>query len=177
MYKIGIIGHGPDRFSNLDKVRRSVGDTIDLLGTQYGRDQVVFNIKASIGTGIWAAEACMLRSYKFHLFLPYSLEKTCEHWYETQQEQMRHQYSNAYSLTICNPDNDTGEEPYHSLIADSNFVVCWWIGNRSGEVPKAIEHAMWNNTLALHAMDDLRLITDKDIKRHGKGRQGKTRTK
>jgi len=169
MYKIGIIGHGPERLDDPDKVQRLIGLTIELLGFQYGEDDVVFNIQGAIGVGLWAAEACIEQGFKYHLFLPYSVEETSKHWYYDQQQRLLNQYNNAYSLTICKPDELTGEDFVHkSLIDQSNFVVFFWQGMKQGKTANAVKHAFSVNKLALNAMQNLELITARDFKRKKK---------
>jgi len=169
MYKIGIIGHGPERFDDLQKVQRLVGNTIDLLGFQYGgEDDVVFNIKGSIGVGLWSAEECIDRDYRYHLFLPYSAKKTSKHWYDDQQRQLLNQYNRAYSLTICNPDRTGNVEAYEYLTDNSNFVVCFWNGIKQGKTANTIEYAIDNNKIVLNAMNDLKLVTKRDLIRKKK---------
>lgn len=165
MYKIGIIGHGPERLENPDKVRRLVGHTIDLLALQYGEEETVFNIRSSIGVGLWAAEECIDRDYKYHLFLPHPVEITSEHWYEDQQRTLLNQYTRAYSLTICNPDRKGNEEGYEHLIDNVNFVVCFWRGIKQGDTASAIRYALANNKLVLNAMNDLKLVTKRDLRK------------
>lgn len=168
MYKIGIIGHGPERLEDPDKVQRLVGYTIDLLALQYGEDEIVFNIRSSIGVGLWATEECIDRDYKYHLFLPYSVEKTSEHWYEDQQQTLLNQYQRAYSLTICNPDSHGSENEHKQLIDNVNFVVCFWRGIKQGETASAIRYALENNKLVVNAMNDLKLVTNLDFRKETK---------
>jgi len=165
MYKIGIIGSGPERFSDLAKVRRAVGYTIDHLGFQYG--DVVFNIRSNIGVGLWAGEECIDREYKYHLFLPYSLEKTAEHWYDDQRNMLVKQYGMAYSLTIAHPEQSNRvhdyDESYDILIDDSNFLVCFWSGVKQGEVFDTIKCALKHNKIVVNGLDDFKLMTNKDL--------------
>ena len=169
MYKIGVVGSGPDRFGEPEAVQRTIGSTIDLLLAQYGQEEAVFGIEAAIGVGLWAGQVCMLRESKYHLYLPYTLEKTSEHWFPEQQEMLRAQYTNMYSLTICNK-----ELVHESLVDSSNFIVCFWAGNKNGKTFRAIKHALKKNKIVLDAFNDLKLITNADLRKNGHGR--KTRT-
>lgn len=165
MYKIGIIGSGPERFSDPDAPRRIIHTVVDILGFQYGKDETVFNVKGNIGVGMWAVESCMELDYKYHLFLPFSLEKTCMHWYEDQREQLRRQFDHAYSITISHPDLVQDDNTYHHLVDVSNFIVCFWAGNKNGQIFSAIQHAFKKNKIVLNGLNELKLITNKDISR------------
>jgi len=166
MYKICIMGSGPERFSDHAKVRRVIGQTIDHLGYQY--QDVVFHVRGEIGTGLWAAQECLEQGYRYHLFLPYGPAETCKHWYDDQQKDLIEQYNNAYSLTICKPqdDGDGGESESHKRpIDDANFVVCFWHGEKAGETADAIRYAFSRNKIVLDGFNDLRLITNKDLRK------------
>jgi len=168
MYKIGIIGSGPERFSDQGKVRRVIGQTIDLLALQYGEDEVMFNIRSDIGVGLWAAEECIDRDYKYHLFLPYSLEKTSEHWYDDQKRMLANQYIRAHSLTISQPtlESEHKDESHDMLIDDSNFLVCFWSGAKQGAVFDTIKTALEHNRMVLDGFNELKLITNKDLRKN-----------
>jgi len=162
MNKIGIIGHGPDRFSDCDKIKRGIENTLDLLNAQYSNN-VVFNIKADIGIGLWAGEACLRKEYKYNLYLPFSLEKSGEFWYEDQKNLLESLYGSANAITICNQSQTQAVDPVFQLIEHSNFIVCWWIGNKSGPIPDAINYSLSNNIMVLHALENLRMITGQDL--------------
>lgn len=168
MYKIGIIGSGPERLGNHKEVRRSIGRLIDHLSVQYGEDDVVFNINGDIGVGLWSAWACVDQDYRYHLFLPYSIEKTIIHWYDDQKISMREYYGHAHSLTICHQDSSCEDESYNQLIDASNFVVCFWAGNKQGKVFDAIKHALATNKIVLDGFNDLRLMTNHDVRKNRK---------
>jgi hypothetical protein len=170
MYKIGIIGSGPERFTigHMD-VRRVIGNIINTLAIQYGNDDIVFNIKSDIGVGLWASEECVNRGYKYHLFLPRSLEKTSEHWYDDQKQMLVNQYNSAYSLTISSPSSkfNYDDESYDQLIFDSNFLVCFW-SRACDSVRDVIKKAIKHNVMVLDGLNDLKLVTKEDLinKRH-----------
>ena len=167
MYKIGIIGHGPEYFgADSEKIKRAIRDTINLLGFQYGNNDVIFNVAGEIGVGIWSLNQLYEYKFKYHLYLPYSIENTCEHWYEEQKETLRRASSKAYSITCCYPGLEIkkSENNYYNFLVDnSNFVICFWIGKRQGKTYNAIRYSLENNKLILNGLNDLKLITNKDI--------------
>jgi len=166
MYKIGIIGHSPEHFGAEEAyVRRVLGRTIDSLGFQYGESDVVFNIVGDIGVGLWSAEECLDREYKFHLFLPYPVEETSQHWYDSQKDHLRKCYGRAFSITTCYQDTSWTDRSYELLVDDSNFIVCFWTGRGDGKTYDAIKYALHKNKLALSGFDDLKLVTNEILKR------------
>lgn len=159
MYKIGILGNGPERFNDPEKIKRSIDWAFDLLSFQYNKDTTIFNIRGNIGVGLWSAEVCEKYQYKYHLFLPYSIEATSEQWYDQQKIDINEYYRKASSITICNNLENTNKY----LIDDSNFVVCFWAGNKGGGTYRSIKYAMDHNKILVNGMHDLRLITNKDL--------------
>ncbi len=165
MYKIGVIGHSPEHFSDRRSVQQAVGKLIDSLGLQYGESEVVFNIAGETGVGLWAARESLDRVYRYHLFLPYSLEDTCQHWYDEQKSELDMSFKHAYSLTTCYQDTKWDDKSYELLIDDSNFIVCFWIGRKQGKTYDAIKYALSTNKLALNGLDGLKLITNADMRK------------
>jgi hypothetical protein len=162
MYKIGITGHSPEHYSDSEHVMSSIEQTIDLLGFQYG-ENTIFNILGETGAGLWAADIARNKNFKYHLFLPYSFEQTCEHWYDEQKNVLLKCCNRAFSITTCYSDNSHENDSYKFLIEDSNFIICYWIGKKQGKTFDAIKYSLKNNKLALNGLDDLKLLTNTDI--------------
>ena len=166
MYNIGIIGHSPEHFKqDHETIRRAVGHTIDLLVNQYGEDEIVFNIIGDIGVGLWAALHCLNEGYKYHLFLQYPEKDTSQHWYSDQANDLRMCYDGCFALSIGSPVPDAEEKKeYHTLVDISNFIICFWIGKKQGKTFDIIKHAIEVGRPVLHGFDNLRLITNADIR-------------
>jgi len=175
MYKIAIIGHSPENLtiSSEEKMRSSIKEMIDTLFHQYGSD-VIFNIVGKVGVGLWAAEECLpkftdyMSYYKYHLFLPFPQEITSEDWLDEQKLLLQKCCSGARAITICNSTkniSENGHSAYKEAINDSNFVVFFWTGARQGDTFDSIKYALANNKMSINALKDLKLITNKDIKK------------
>ncbi|MFA5023363.1 MAG: SLOG family protein [Patescibacteria group bacterium] len=167
MYKIGIIGHSPENFSipSKETVKNMINDTISLLASQYNTD-VIFNIIGEIGVGLWAVEEVLniKGAHKYHIYLPFTQEITSEDWYDEQKELLKKGCDNARSITICNSKKTPqDEQPYRPLIQDSNFIIYFWNGKKQGKTFDAIKYALETNKMALNALNDLKLITNKNI--------------
>jgi uncharacterized phage-like protein YoqJ len=159
MYKIGIIGNGPERFNDQAKIKRSIDWALDLLSFQYNKDTTIYNIRGNIGVGMWTAESCKKYQQKYHLFLPFSPEITSEQWFDEQKEELLNHYRDANSITICNDLENINK----CLIDASNFIVCFWVGNKCGGTYDAIHYAMKNNKILVDGLNDFRLITSKSL--------------
>ena len=174
MYRIGIIGHGPEHFADVESTRRTVRDTIDLLRHHYGTDndeKLIFNVAGNIGVGQWAAEKCLEDGDRYHLFLPFQPEIVAEHWYNEQQQALFEHYKYARGLSICSPKPPVSSEEYdiqcgysYEDLADaSNFIVAFWVGKKQGKVYNAIKYAQINSQkLVLDGLNELKLIFIKE---------------
>jgi len=172
MYKIGIMGHSPEYFSlPEDKIRDLLRETIGLLVYQY--KDVIFNIDADIGAGLWAADECLHSGGVFdgpvyyHLFLPYPLEITSEDWYDDQKELLKNCCNHAHSITICEAGKPASissvYQPGCEIVQDSNFTIFYWNGMKQGHTFQAIKHALESNKVAINGLDDLKLITSQHL--------------
>ena len=166
MYKIGIIGHSPEHFSDQGSIKVRLNNTLDLLRFQYG-DSVIFNLAGEIGIGLWAAEMCMNKetSYYYHLYLSKVPEETSEEWYQDQKDLLKECYNHAHAMTICGNKNENGPFTYKNLIDSSSFVICFWVGKHQGRTYEAIKHALSTNKMVLNGLDELKLITNQDLKK------------
>lgn len=168
MYKIGIIGHSPEHFAgDVDKTRRTVENAIGLLGYQYGKDNVLFNLAGDIGIGIWSAKIAIKNDYRVHLFLPYPLEETYIHWYESQKQDLIDCYKKAHAITTCcgGSSLDFPDTSYTHIVDMSSFTIAYWIGKKQGKTYEAIKYALKENKLILDGFNELELITNANIKK------------
>jgi hypothetical protein len=163
MYRIGIIGHGPEVFSD-DEYQAVVKRIIVLLSNQYSED-LIFNIGSEIGVEHIAMEQCLKHNCHYHLFLPAQLDNVGKFWYERQQIDLRKYFEKARGVTISMKEmtSEAEKENYKQLIDHSNFLVCFWIGKKQGRTADAIRYALSTNKLTLNGLNDLRLITNYDF--------------
>ncbi len=167
MYKIGIIGHEPDRWGAEEHVRAAVHKTIDLLTYQYADvdTEMVFHISGNIGVGHVALEYCVSAGTKYHLHLPASVDNTAEHWFGAQKEDLVRYFNHASGITIANCSNagSSVEDSYKNIVDASGMLVCFWRHIRQGHTANAIKYAFGKDKLVLSGLEDLRLITKKDF--------------
>jgi hypothetical protein len=171
MYKVGIIGHSPEHFSLLSEndIKKVLRKTIEVLDFQYGTDLII-NTVGDIGIGLWAAEECIdivkdcNKALHYHIFLPYVQEITCEYWYPFQQDLLKKCCERAYSITTCEEKRGNDHARY-DLVKDSNFIVCYWTGKKQGKTFDAIKQALQCNKIVLDGFNELKLITNNNIKK------------
>lgn len=168
MYRIGIIGHGPEVFSD-NEYQTTIKRTINLLANQYSED-LIFNIGSEIGVEHTAMEVCLRHEFHYHLFLPAQLESVGRFWYERQQLDLEKYFKKARGVTISMKEMtaEAEVESYKQLIDHSNFLVCFWIGKKQGRTADAIRYALSTNKLTLNGLNELRLITNYDFTKRKK---------
>lgn len=166
MYRIGIIGNSPEYFSNPSSVKDNLERVLDLVRFQYG-EELVFNLAGDIGVGEWAADVCLKKKYRYHLFLPYPVKEMEVLWYPEQLKAVQNHFKTAWATTISFPDFVPGEqrecENYHNLVDSSAFVICFWNGMRQGNTADAIRYSLSQHKLVVNGLNDLKLVTSEDI--------------
>lgn len=164
MYKIGILGHGPEQFSDKEAVQASIHRTLTLLSWQYPKD-MVFAVGSEIGVEHWAIEQCLAEGFKYHIYLPSSPIHVSEHWYTEQQQNLERYFKKAdcVSIAMREMNHEADQESYKQLINGCNFLVAFWAGKKQGRTADAIRYALSVNKLTLNGLNDLKLITNNDF--------------
>jgi len=165
MYKIGILGHGPEQFSDHEAVRATIHRTLTLLSWQYPDNDMVFAIGSEIGVEHWAIEHCLSEGFKYHIHLPSSPNQVSEHWYKEQQLNLEKYFKKADCVSIAMREmtQEADEESYKQLINGCNFLVAFWMGKKQGRTADAIKYALATNKLTLNGLNDLKLVTNNDF--------------
>ena len=182
MYKIAIIGHRPEDIrGDWDTIHRAIKHVMDKLYAQYeyGKStMLMFNLIGERGVGQAAIDYCIemrettsTEGYKYHIFLPFMPDESSKHWYDEQKEFLNKAFNNADATTIAYPSLEYTDRLFvqlgaeRSAIDNANFVVAFWTGQRQGKTFEAIEYALMCNKLTLNGLNDLRMITNEDIRR------------
>ena len=181
MYKIGIIGHTFEEIDNLEKTTRLLYNTIELLnhqysGNEFGESNLILNLGAERGLELLAGEYCLEKKIRCHLFLPCKPEIFADDtWFDDQRNKFNKQFNNAFSATICSSASvkKVADEISRDklLVNDSNFVVYFWSGKKAGRVYESMIYALNTNKIVLSGTDNLKLITNDDLR---KGTKWKT---
>jgi hypothetical protein len=165
MYRVGIVGHHPDNLSDRDAVERKVDQVIDLISYQY--KDLVINAVGDIGVGLWAAEACLRRDIRFHIFLYDLPEIMSEGWYGHQQRSLSLCCNSAWATSIysTNLDRNLEIEAYKTMTDMSDFLICFWNGKKQGLTFSCIKYSLESSKITLNGLKDLQLITNEDTSR------------
>jgi hypothetical protein len=175
MYKVGIIGHTFEELDDLEKITRSMHNTIELLnhqygGSEFGESNLILNLGAERGLELLAGEYCLEKKIKYHLFLSNRPEIfTDDTWFDDQRNKFNKQFNNAFSATICSSSlvKKVADEIARDklLVNDSNFIVYFWSGKKTGRVYESMIYALNTNKIALNGTDNLKLITNDDLRK------------
>lgn len=166
MYRIGILGHSTDQFSEPESAKRLVEQTVDVISYQYGED-LVFNIAAEAGIGEWASKFCLDSHIKYHMFLPFPIDEMEGMLLDEQYKSLKRCFDYSWETTVsfsepadvltqCEANNKW-------LISDSDFIMYFWNGMKQGPLYDSIKHALKNNVLSINGMKDRKLITNEDL--------------
>ena len=165
MYRVGIIGHTPEHFSDREAAKRVVNQTLDLISYQYDEDLII-NLVGDIGVGDWSAEFCAERGLRYHLFLQCPIEDMKDIWFEDQFNSLNRHFIYAWATTISFPKYKSPEqmtENYKHIIDNSNFVIYFWNKMKQGTIYESIKYALTTNVLSINGLDERKLITNEDI--------------
>jgi hypothetical protein len=169
MYRIGIVGHRPEYVSDRDALKRTIDRTIDLISYQYGEDLVI-NVGGDIGTGHWALKSCVSRNIRYHLFLPCQADVFSGEWYDDQRVFLNECFKTSWAVTINSLEysSETEKKTYEHIVDMSDFIICFWNGMRQGPTFECIEYALKHNKLTINGSNDLKLITNDDMREKSK---------
>ena len=165
MYRIGIIGHAPENFSDVDATKRLVDQTLDLISYQYDED-LIMNLVCDIGVGDWSAEFCAEQGIRYHLFLQSPVEDMKDIWFDDQFNSLNRHFIYAWATTISFPRYESSEQMidnYKHIIDNSNFVIYFWNKMKQGNMYESIKYALNKNVLSINGLDERKLITNEDI--------------
>jgi hypothetical protein len=107
-------------------------------------------------------------------------EYTSINWYQEQKESLLDNFKYAHASTICWPtdtvdQNNSKRLLYEKmcdthLIDNSGLIIAFWENKHQGRTFNAIKYALEKNILTLNGLNELKLITDKNIRkvRHGR---------
>lgn len=165
IYRIGIIGHRQHRIWDKDDVRRLCFQTTLTLVDQYEPNPVRLNLTGAPSAGQWFGQACAEYGISYHLFLPCDSASYVAEWNEPHREEFGRQLGGCYGLTQIGREltKDTVCGAARALVDDSDFLVSFWEGNKSGLTYETIKYAVETSKLVLDGLEDLALITKKDL--------------
>lgn len=166
MHKIGIIGHKTENLQDPEFAEKELHRTLDIITFQY-KDDCAINLGGDRGIDLWAGNYCLEKYIKYHLFLPCLPNKFSEFWYDEQKNILNKQLEAARAVTICSSESNIEFERDVTLIDNSSFIICFWSGKKIGRTFEAIKYGLKANKIILDGFDELKLITNSNIKKEG----------
>lgn len=170
MIKIAITGHRPDAFLvshySDEWVKHIIENIISAFYREHKSD-LHFNLGGAIGVDQWVGDFCIENKIPFSLYLPFKPEVQSRYWSQEQKDNLSNQVNHASGLTIIEPmvyNISAYNKRNEKMIDDSDFVVAFWVGKRSGGTFNAIKYALKNSKFVLNAFDELKPIFTENLK-------------
>lgn len=165
MYRIGVVGHRPEYVPDIDAMVRIIDRSIDLVSYQYGEDLII-NVGGDIGVAQWALKSCTDRKIKYHLFLPCPTDIFSDSWYDDQKIFLDECFKKSWAVTINSAEYSfkSEKQTYEYIIDMSDFIICFWNGMKQGSTFDCITYALKVNKLTLNGFNDLKLVTNEDMR-------------
>jgi uncharacterized phage-like protein YoqJ len=169
---ISVAGHRPDTYllshSSFDTIIRIASDTAYILKEEF-KDDLKFNLGGAIGSDQWMGMACIEHNIKFDLYLPFPQEIQTKYWAEEQKLELDRQMKHASGITIIDPSGNYDKAKYQErnerMISDSNFVVAFWVGRKTGGTFNSISYALKQSKFVFNALDGLRPIFKENLRK------------
>ena len=166
MYKVGIIGHRAGTYHVEAEILQSrIKGVLEVLKYQYGNDLMI-NIgggSSEADTNALVGKTCRELGIKYSMFLisPISNDDVSI---------LLNNYRNASGVTIRSSEyiKEYDIEVSERLIDDSNFIICFWEGKKTGRTFDLIKYALKKSRIVLNGFDELKLLTNIDLKRRRK---------
>lgn len=167
MIKIGIIGHSPDSFSFKKRARASIDDAITIIQRQHAQEpELMFLVNADPGIGQWACDVLIEKDLPFEVYLTQLPDKAAQDWTDKQQETFFWQLKKARAIHILAEDNSSQSCIIRNkrLVSDCNWLLTFWIGKHQGNTFETMKYALDSNKMVYNGFDQLKLISNDDIK-------------
>jgi hypothetical protein len=167
MHSIGLIGHRSGNFHSNEEISKSkIVNVLEILSFQYGKD-LILNVDGETGVGHFAIQEARGLDIKYHIFLPGPVETVGKDWFDRQKQNLDLYFKNSYSTTIASSKCSAQSEKQrdHDLVDCSSFLICFWDGCRQGRTFDIIKYSLATNKLVLNGLDDLKMISNIDIKK------------
>lgn len=172
MIYIAVTGHRPDSFlvshySN-DMINKIVGDIVSAFKREH-KDELIFNLGGAIGIDQWVGAACIEQNIPYVLYLPFHPDVQSKFWKEDQKQELERQIKHASGIVIINPNISAPYEVYNyqkrneKMIDESNFVVAFWVGKKTGGTYNAIKYGLKRSKFVLNGLNELKPLFKEDL--------------
>jgi hypothetical protein len=171
MHNVGIIGHRAGNFHIDEKqLKAKIQEALEILSFQYG-DELCLNVDGETGVGFFVMRAANELNIKYHIFLPCPIEFVGRDWFDSQKQELGLYFKKAHSTTTISskPSAANEKDRDQCLVSCSSFLICFWEGCRQGRTFGAIKQALTTNKLVLNGLNELKLVSNMDLKKRRAG--------
>lgn len=154
--KIGVTGHRPSGFSNQEYVKNLIPQIVDWCSENHPNAE--FNLGGCVGADMWVAQACVEKKLPFNLHLPFPVEIQSKFWSLPADRDMLASHA-LLAHTVSIVGDSYKVQNYHirdrQIVDNSDFIICFWEGRRSGGTYNTIRYALKSGKRVLNAMSKL----------------------
>jgi hypothetical protein len=169
IYRVGLVGHTRSRFQTEEQRRAGLRTTILALVDQYEPNRVCFNINGFPGIGLMAGLVCKEFDADCHLFLPCPAANFMRSTNLADEKAYVFEdiLNSCFGLTQIGQEfaSTTVCEASQSLVDNSDFIVSFWEGQKTGLTFETIKYAVANSKMVLDGLRNLSMITKEQLGR------------
>lgn len=151
IYKIGITGHRPHKFSNIQLAQSRCQEIT--LEHAAKHTNIEFNLGGCIGADSWVAACCMQHSIPFNLFLPFPSQVQAKYWTAEEEAFLKAQIEKAQSVDIV--QTFYSKAAYHirdrNIVDNSDMIICFLEDFKSGTY-STVKYALSCNKIVLNGL-------------------------
>ena len=158
MTVIGITGHRPNRFENIEYAQQCCHDVVEyLVHKNDGVAMLSFSLGGALGADTWVAEACIKNRVPYTLYLPFPADVQSKFWSKSEQAFLETQCAYASKVDVYGSSYNVKNYILrdHLIVDNSHYIICFWEGHRNGGTYNTISYANKRGKLILNGLNDL----------------------
>jgi len=165
--KVGITGHRPPEFKDIENAKGICREVVRLVQAQYNDPELCFNLGGCIGADQWVGGACIERGIKFQLLLPFPPEVQSKYWDSDQKSNLMFQVDSCASLTVIGPSYKRANYFIRdrAIVDQSDFLICFWEERKYGGTYETIKYAIKQKKIILNGLKNLSLVTREQVEK------------
>lgn len=163
---IGIVGHSPENLP--PDAEGQVKVAILRLLKDHGDDlNITLVSNGNIGVGHFVCKAALELNIPYYLLLARGPRILGEFWYDKQVDDLINFYEKATEIYVNRIGTSLNaqaiEETDIKLINESNFLLCFWDGRKSGRTYSILKKALQLNKMTYNVFKNYKLISKNDL--------------
>lgn len=156
--KIGITGHRPSGFADIQKAKIACERTV--IDCQETYENPTFNVGGCIGADAWVTDACLKFGAPYNLYLPFPGSIQAKFWAEEQRLNLKRHVEGAKQVNVAGLVYSPAY--YHArdrlIVDNSDIIICFWSGIRSGGTYNTVKYAIRTGRPVYNAIDNMKVI-------------------